>query len=311
MNKTSIVRSGRSISFLKNKVKDGVFSPDAPTFLFWHGFPGTCIQGLLLERHCQDFAANFIAIDRPGYGGTSPAKSNHPNEALDDAVAVLDSLGIATAHLLAVSGGAPYAREFALRFAERTASLTLVCGLGDLSRETLSRMRPQQRHGLKLSKAIPSWALRFLVNRAIKRLPLEFLVRQLERRLGEADKKIFLDLEIRRMFIDSMAQARVQGSYGIVYDAKNYWNLGQQHLEKIKCPVHVWHGDQDSVVPMEMSKWLVEKHPSFNLYILEAEGHYSLPITRTREIVQRALQCEPKVGKHSEIRGIHRRFDSR
>jgi pimeloyl-ACP methyl ester carboxylesterase len=47
-------------------------------------------------------------------------------------------------------------------------------------------------------------------------------------------------------------------------------------LESIQCPVELWQGDEDLMVPSAHSHWLDRKMPSARLNFVKGQGHVSL-----------------------------------
>jgi pimeloyl-ACP methyl ester carboxylesterase len=76
-------------------------------------------------------AAGYRAIgySRRGYQGSDPGDPADPGIASDDLAALLDRLGVASAHLVAAAQGGFFALDFALSYPERTRGLTVVSSL--------------------------------------------------------------------------------------------------------------------------------------------------------------------------------------
>ncbi|MDN3670456.1 alpha/beta fold hydrolase [Echinicola jeungdonensis] len=50
----------------------------------------------------------------------------------------------------------------------------------------------------------------------------------------------------------------------------------EKYLEKIDCPIIIFHGDNDRVVPVNHSLYLKEKFPKINLYVLKGFEHNNI-----------------------------------
>ncbi|WP_435183526.1 alpha/beta fold hydrolase [Halobellus sp. EA9] len=102
--------------------------PDGTPLLFLHGTPGSRLLGRLLNKAAREHEVRVLAPDRPGYGASDPWPDRTVGETVDALVAVLDDADVASAGLVAFSGGAPYALAAATRHPERFDRLDVVSG---------------------------------------------------------------------------------------------------------------------------------------------------------------------------------------
>jgi pimeloyl-ACP methyl ester carboxylesterase len=80
----------------------------------------------------------MISVERAGFGLTPPDPAWSYSQAADDALAVLDGLGIERYRIVAVSGGGPYAAALAAAASDRVVSLHLAAAAaGPLIGETM------------------------------------------------------------------------------------------------------------------------------------------------------------------------------
>src|SRR5918992_5040585 len=112
---------------------DVVGDADGTPVLYLHGTPDS-----RLARHPDDGLATragvrLLAIDRPGYGGSSPTAGLWPDEwpgaVAADVAAVLDAVGVVRCPVLAWSGGALTGIALAATLPDRVAALGIVAGL--------------------------------------------------------------------------------------------------------------------------------------------------------------------------------------
>ncbi|MGB0929946.1 MAG: alpha/beta hydrolase, partial [Chitinophagales bacterium] len=89
--------------------------------------------------------------------------------------------------------------------------------------------------------------------------------------------------------LQSLIQEKVKivPSFLIKYKLKTY-----QHLKQVKCPITVFHGDKDEVIPHQHSLQLQEKYPQIDLYILEGFGHNDLSNSRKYIFQMREILSE-------------------
>lgn len=53
----------------------------------------------------------------------------------------------------------------------------------------------------------------------------------------------------------------------------------QQHLSKVNCPISIFHGNLDGLIPHEHALSLKEKYPKIDLHIIENYGHNDLSMS--------------------------------
>ncbi len=262
-------------------------NPEGEACFFFHGFPGSSRQ-ILVIQHLEVFKKfRIIAIDRPGFGDSS-YKSTRLNIEIVDLVQELAAhLEIEKFHLLGVSGGGAPAFLVADRLRSKTLSLNVISGLGPLAeREFLQLMTPITQWFLRIGKNFPFLAARVLdVAHAQVRSGRSMSRAKLLHWLPSEDVNILMQPSIRTVFRESMGHAFKQGGSGVALEIKIFhqdWGIQDWNFP---FPVHLWHGLNDRVVPPEHSRKLAARIPHAELHLLENEGHYSLPILRIEEIL--------------------------
>jgi 3-oxoadipate enol-lactonase len=101
--------------------------PRAPSVLMIQGL-GTDKHGWDLQRYVFAMRYRVIAFDNRGAGRSDKPFSTYSLEQMaDDAVAVLDAVGVDRAHVMGASMGGVIAQILAIRSPERVLSLTLAC----------------------------------------------------------------------------------------------------------------------------------------------------------------------------------------
>lgn len=196
-----------------------------------------------------------VAFDNRGSGRTDKPKSPYTMPQMaDDAVALLDHLGIASAHVFGMSMGGMIAQEMALRHPRRVRALVLGGTMaGGVNAVMAGPQLIQQWVStalLPLEQAIEN-GLRFLYSE-------EFIERNRERLVARA-------LELARLQppLDAL-QRQVMA----VVQFNSF-----QRLADIKAPTLVISGTADRVVPPENSRILAERIPGAHLVELEGAGH--------------------------------------
>ncbi len=104
--------------------------PGAPPILFIQGL-GADKNGWNLQRLATAPWYRAVALDNRGAGRSDKPHGTYDLEQMaDDAVAVLDHAGVETAHVVGASMGGAISQIVAVKYPERTRSLTLACTAG-------------------------------------------------------------------------------------------------------------------------------------------------------------------------------------
>lgn len=172
----------------------------------------------------------------------------------DDVAALLDAVGLASAHVLGASFGGFVAQEFALGYPERTRSLILCCtshgGPGHVrpSDETLAALGSTR--GLNTED-------RFREN-----LLLAFSPRFVEDERAEVERAVSLRAANPVAEAVHLAQLRA----AVQFDAA-------PRLASVRAPTLVITGDADRIVPPENSRRLAAAIPGAELRVVEGGSH--------------------------------------
>ena len=104
--------------------------PGAPPILFIQGL-GADKNGWNLQRLATATRYRSVAVDNRGAGRSDKPHGTYTLEQMaDDAIAVLDHAGVDTAHVVGASMGGAISQIIAVKYPERTRSLTLACTAG-------------------------------------------------------------------------------------------------------------------------------------------------------------------------------------
>lgn len=266
-------------------------APDAPDrAIFFHGHPGSRVQGALLHQDALREGFAVAAFDRAGIGDSDffRESAGGPLDLSGALLALADELGWDRFHLIAVSGGAPYALNSLPGLGKRALSATLVCGLGPLAETRFRQAFPRgPLRAIRLAAWLPLPALTGLLRlalRALRALP-SAPGRRRPPFLSPADFALLRAPGVGAALRASLEGAFRQGAGGAQRDLRAYqspWTLDYQAIE---CPVFFWHGTGDRLVPPSTSEWLAARIPHAKLHLLN-EGHYTLPLTQSGEILQ-------------------------
>lgn len=265
--------------------------------LFFHGFPGSSVQATVVPNPDIYTPFHLIAVDRPGFGASEhDPKRTHLSFA-KDLQELLNYLKMDEAHLLAVSGGSPYAFATAQLLGPRALSLNVVGGLGPLAEGAfLEEMKAIAKWGLKFSSQSDlvavslMTALQALITRREQKPSIDKGFKFLLRGLPAADKEFIMNDELRAKFRASMKHSFLNGPKGSAKDLQLMTQDWGVDFKSIKLPVRLWHGALDTIVPARHSIDLAARIPQAELRVLENEGHYSVPLGRLGLILRPLLE---------------------
>lgn len=254
--------------------------PAGAPVLYCHGFPGSGLEARFAAAAAHRAGVCLLAPDRPGFGRSDPRGAHELDAWSDDAVALLDALGLERAAVLGISGGAPYALGLAARRAERVAVVALIGPLGPLDgADGTAGMSALARLSFHLAHRRPRVQAGFFhVLAGGIRLSPERAFRLLTGNLGRADRALLAQPDICRIWIDSLRAAVDQGADAAIAELRRYARPWPFAPAAIATPVRIWHGQADRVVPVAHGRRLARELPRVAAQWPRDEGHFSLPV---------------------------------
>ena len=261
--------------------------PNGAPLFFFHGWPGSALQGAMIHDVACELGFRVIAPDRPGIG-TSPMIAGR--KLVDwpaELAALADSLGIGRFAVLGVSGGGPYALTAAWALPERIVSAGIVCGAPPVAELAgTGRLHPSYRFLIWLYHNHPQ-AVRALFAAA---RPFMFwaeaarFLPPLRIFLPRPDAEALSDPAYFDVIFGCQRDAFANLA-GLFTDAKIYAEPWGFRPEEIRVPVQFWHGLEDANFHHTLASDLAARIPGARLTLVENEAHFSLPIRRVREVL--------------------------
>jgi pimeloyl-ACP methyl ester carboxylesterase len=244
---------------------------DGPVVVALHGAMGGYDQSLFFAQTIGDSGYRYIAMTRPGYLGT-PMSSGKSSEQQGDLIAsLLDTLRVAKAGVMAVSGGGPAAVQFGLRHPPRCAGLGLVSTCSD-------RVNTPIPFSFKVMKYLARWA--WFANRFCKKAErdLEAVARRsirdpqiIARTVADADTWPLFSTMLLSTF-DRMGQ-RIEGTENDIEISRT----ASYPLENLNVPVLIAHGTEDLIVPLEVhAKMYKTRVPNAELQSIDGGEHVAI-----------------------------------
>jgi pimeloyl-ACP methyl ester carboxylesterase len=93
--------------------------PGGRPLLYFHGWPGSRVEGRLGDEAAKAKGVGMIALDRPGMGLSDYQPRRTLVDWPDDVIQVAAALGLDRFAVLGISGGGPYAAACAWKLSEQ------------------------------------------------------------------------------------------------------------------------------------------------------------------------------------------------
>jgi pimeloyl-ACP methyl ester carboxylesterase len=281
--KTIELKDGRKLGYVE------VGDPNGKPVIHFHGTPGCRLDVLFAEKSAAEKGIRFIGADRPGMGLSDFQRGRKLLDWPADILALADALGLKRFAVQGVSGGGPFALACAYKIPERLTACGVIVGMGPAYLSTKG-MHAGNRLIFFISKYMPGLTAWMMRKSAKSTQDYEKTLASMRENLDKNFRKYDADAlrppEKLAIFALGAQAAFRQGAKGIAHEASIFmkpWGFG---LEEVACKnIHLWHGDQDTNVPIEMARHMAEKIPGCQAKFYEGEGHYSVPINHLDEFI--------------------------
>ncbi len=272
VGKTVKLRSGRAVGYSEWGDRDG-----APVL----GFLGTSLSWLAHLGHEAPRAAGvrLVLVDRPGYGLSDLHQGRTLLDWPRDVEALADALGIERFAVFGMSGGGPHAAACAYALPGRVSALGLVSSAGPVwdRPELIYSAPPHRRPLIELARGDRTTVATRLLEDCREELA----------RIGEprgengsgppADRAVLADPGVRARFDAAARETALRGPEGYAHDLYllyvEPWGF---RPEDISVATHVWHGDEDTAVPLGVAEFFAAAIPGAELHLVRGAGHLVL-----------------------------------
>jgi pimeloyl-ACP methyl ester carboxylesterase len=264
--------------------------PDGSAVLYFHGTPGSRLDVAFGDAVARDVGVRTVSFDRPGYGGSEPAAFGLTRIARDAEV-IADTLGIERFATFGWSGGGPFALATAAVLGDRVARVGVASAPGPFQEVpgALEALGEADRAALSLLPAEPARAAQeFCVGSEIMlavRDDEAALMMGMEALFGEADADVFADSVLRHHLFVMINEGLRQGVTAGGWDNVAYVGPWDADLNHVRCPVHLWYGGSDQMIPLAHGQWLASHLAQANLITFPGEGHLG-PMRHWRELLE-------------------------
>lgn len=278
------LKNGGQLAFCEYGTADGM-----PVF-FFHGWPSSRTMGQLTEAAGRELGVRIISPDRPGIRDST----FQPNRRLVDWPEMIeqlaDHLQLERFHIVAFSGGAPYAYATAWKLRDRVRAVAIASGAPPIvDLRDHSGLLALYRRMIWLYNNSPR-TLRafFYVTGALAsiRPPLRLRPLMLKvLRLRQCDSESLEDTVAFEACFESQRRAWLSSVKGLIHDAEIFGRPWEFRLEDVDVPIRLWHGTEDRAFSTGVAEYVASRLPNCEMRFIEGEGHYSLPIRHIREIL--------------------------
>lgn len=244
-----------------------------PVF-YCHGMPGSRLQRHPDDELLLSTGVRLIVADRPGCGLSAFQPRRRLLDWPQDVARLADALAIDRFAVVGVSGGGPHALACAFAMPTRLIGAAVVSSPGPLDhRGALDGWGRRARLGLRIASLSP--ALFYLVLQRFgnpSRNPEAFWTTGAAG-LSAADRRVLSRPELVAALVEDTREALRQGLRGYWWDLvllAKPWGFAPSSL---RLPVHLWHGDADTVVPVAAGRTLASSIPRCEGHFLPCQGH--------------------------------------
>jgi pimeloyl-ACP methyl ester carboxylesterase len=257
--------------------------PAGRPVLYCHGFPGSRLEPALLAGLAAARTARLIAVDRPGYGLSSPAPGATWLDLAQDHAQLAEHLGLGRVAVVGVSGGGPMALALAQLLGPRVGAVALVNAVPPEAAEFGPWLRRLVRLGQHPRAA--RLVLR-LGRRAVLAAP-GFVPPLLHHALPAPDRAV-LTPDVLATLLHAWRAGLRPGIAGVRDDAARHAGPLGFALHEITQPVTLWHGGADRVVPPSALAGFAAL-PRAQTRLLAGETHHAMPIRHAGTILDTLL----------------------
>lgn len=277
---------GRTVSFADYG------SPNQTAVVWCHGGPGSRYEPEIVGQEAERASLRLIGIDRPGYGRSTPLPGRTIGGWVDDAIAVVDDLGIDRFLAVGLSTGGAYALALAAG-STRVDGVVVVAALSDMRSTDVRALTPRlhavwnardrETALVNLTDEMGSDGGKVPVHKGA--LPL-----------AASDREFFADPLRLAWWLRRLPEMYAQGVVGYaddrLADGKGWWSFD---VSAVRCPVGILHGGSDTLANVGHAHYTASIVPHASVTIVPDAGHFSI----CRAVVAEIARIE------DDARGVH------
>jgi pimeloyl-ACP methyl ester carboxylesterase len=282
--------SRQHIAGPRGRLEVEVTGPDDGEALIFHmGTPSAAsMYGPLVELGTER-AIRHVLYLRPGYAASERCEGRSVADCAADAAAVADALGIERFYTAGQSGGGPHALACAALLPGRVIAAATIAGCAPPDAEGLDWLAGMGQENLDEVAAAEAGEqqlrdfLEPFRTKLISASPSE-LRQELGDLLSDVDRSVMTG-EFAEYEAESTRAGLEYGVWGWFDDDMELLRDWGFALDDISCPVTIWQGAQDRMVPPAHGEWLAAHVPGARARLLPDHGHISLALSHYGEVL--------------------------
>ncbi|XP_010244632.1 PREDICTED: uncharacterized protein LOC104588412 [Nelumbo nucifera] len=277
------LRDGRHLAYKENGVPKDKAKYNV---IFVHGFDSCRYDVIRLSQEtAEELGIYLVSFDRAGYGESDPNPKRTVKDTALDIEELADQLGMGSKfYVVGFSMGGQVIWTCLKYIPHRLAGATLIAPVvnywwpgfpANLSKKAYKQQLPADRWAVGVAHYAP-W-LTYWWNTQ-KWFPCSNVIAHSPDILNTQDKELFSKFESREAY---GAQIRQQGEFETLHRDMivgfGRWEFDPMELENPfpnnEGSVHLWHGDEDGLVPVILQRYIAEKLPWIHYHELKGSGH--------------------------------------
>lgn len=253
-----------------------------------HGTPSDGTTFADWDASCLTRGLRLICASRPGYAASRRLPGRDVAHAARDTAALLDQLGHDRFITAGWSGGGPHALACASLLPQRCQAAATLAGVGPFGQpdlDFLAGMGPENvsEFGAALSDEAALRAWQHEHGEPFRHVTGAELAAAFGGLVPAIDRDVLSGGYAEQM-AGVMRRALEHGFDGWVDDDLAFTRPWGFELSSIACPVTVWQGELDLMVPFAHGRWLARHVPGARATPVPGHGHVSL-VTSHREAI--------------------------
>ena len=303
---------GRRLTYSETGPQDGV------PVLYCHGAIGMPLgRSLDMGAITADLGVRYIAVSRPGVGGSDAAPGRTVVGFADDVRELAEALGLERFAAVGVSAGGPYALALAARLGDRVHRVAVCSSLSPLC---APHRTPGMQRPIRLALAFLAAAPGLCASAGDVAVPMMrrhpgLLSHVIAAHAAPAERHRIRQAGERAAASASFLDAASAGVRGMIDDYLTYSRPWGFSAGEVEADVHLWHGLNDPLVPVEHALQLAITIPRCWVFVDPEEGHHffrrQLPAILAKLVGPEAGECSASVRAARAIAERHAATASR
>ena len=274
----------------RGRLEVEVAGPDDGEALIFHmGTPSAASMYAPLVELGAERGIRHVVYLRPGYAGSDRCEGRAVADCAADVAAVADALGVERFYTAGRSGGGPHALACAALLPGRVIAAATIAGCAPPNAEGLDWLAGMGQENLDEVAAAEAGEAELLAfiepfrTKLISADPEEMHA-ELGDLLSDVDRSVMTG-EFAQYEAESTRAGLEHGAWGWFDDDMELLRDWGFALEDISCPVTIWQGAQDRMVPLAHGEWLAAHVPGARARLLPDHGHLSLALGHYGELL--------------------------